>query len=175
MLAFLILWLGYLAYMAVIVQINHFDTYSVLNNARLILRGGDYPYELIRPPLLSMLISPLFLFKFLAMTQIVVIARLLAVLIFAAYLAMAYKIFRLHLEKSLALLGVVLMSLNPLLVADAPFCREDILGALLAAGTLYSYILWRRHAGRSVWLVICLTASALCRYNLGPLVVLTLS
>lgn len=158
--------LFYLGWVAVQLQVNPFDAYSIYLNARGIATGNAVPYYWKRAPFLPIILSPIFFIEkhFHISSFGVVASRLLDVIFFALLLWVAYKIFCLYAKKITALLGVFLLATNRLLVHFAPFSKEDIPGALFTAAAFYFYILSSQKKTESA---LCFNQPVYCRglYN----------
>ncbi len=162
---------AYLAWVALHLRLDYFDTYEILLNARRIVSGeGIYYWK--RPFIFPLIMSPIFLIeKFTAWNQFSLVAcHLFAVLIFALLLQVFYKLLRLHFDRLTALVGTFLFSLNPLLIHAAPFAKEDVCATFFLTSTFYCY-LYAERKSRFRYYVFAGLLSTLTmgtRYNLIP-------
>ncbi len=163
---------SYLVGVAWRMEVNYFDSYSILINARILAHGTNLPYAWIRPPLLPALLIPFFLIE--NMTGLpefgYTAAHLFMAGIFAVFVYMAKEFFVLFLERPWPWITAGLLSLNPVLVHQAPFIKEDLLAAFLAAAALFSFLRWKQKGGG---VRLCATSSLiafslLARYNIAP-------
>lgn len=170
----LILLFGYLAYHAYYLTAHYFDSYTIFNNAKAIAQGNGPDYEGIRAPLLSLLISPLFR---LGNVQVsLLFARYFMVVVYFFYVYSSYKVFRCVFRQSAAISAVTILSLNSLFIHYSFFVKEDLLGALFLNLTMLFYIKSRITPKISYFLLtgLFISSSALCKYNLGPVILLTI-
>ena len=145
-------------------QITYFDSYSILQNAKTLknLDGGFYYWY--RPLLLPWLIS------FLGSSNLII--QGLPLIFLALFLISSYKFVRLHTDVLTASIGVFLLSLNRMIIHQAPFMKEDILGAGLLTASIYCFLKFKekgewRYFTKTSLLIMLL---ALTRLQLLPVI-----
>jgi len=164
---------AYLAVVSVRLRIDYFDSYQSLLSARSILDRNPTDYSIYRGILYPALLLPAT-----ALGRVVgsldvtfVLAHLSAVLLFGALLVATFSLLRVQLGLRAALLGTTLLSMNLLIINNAPLAKEDIPGAAFITAAFYVY--WRtRQAPRIAnFFVAGLLAGAAAgvRYQLLPL------
>jgi hypothetical protein len=169
---------AYLLYVAWILSVESWDAFEALLNAKLIVAGDSVGYSTRRSPLASLLWVPLAAVEHIGSLDLFTfrVSHLLAVIVFAAFLWIFYRLLRLHLDgdddnQRLAWLGTLLMALNPLLIHYAPTAKDDIQGMLLTTAAFHLYV----RAGeigstRSyLWTGVLVGLAMAIRYSLAPL------
>jgi hypothetical protein len=163
---------AYLVIVAIRLRVDYFDSYQSLLNARTIVHGGDGEYTVVRHILYPMLLTPIFLLDSIGGSELAefIAAHLLAVLLFALFIYVSFRLFRLHLARPWALAGAALLSWNVLLINNAPLAKEDIPGALFATAAFFFYLRAReRPRWRDFVLAGVMMGAAMgTRYNLAP-------
>ena len=153
-------------------ETDSFDGFQILSNARAIGASSPIPYDISRPPLLPLLLSPLFsvedklgggLFAFRA-------AHVAMIFVFSLLLWTLYRLFRPDLGRAAAAGGVILFSMNPLIIHAAPFTREDLLATLLTAASFHFYLrgLESRRLRDLLFAGLAIGLGMQSRYNLVP-------
>jgi hypothetical protein len=163
----------YLAWVAVVAQVNPFDSFSLLLNAKkmALIDTGSYFWK--RAPTLPLLLTP---FQALEGMGIggdfaLIASRLTNVFSFGVLIFLTYRIFRFTFSGLEALAGAFLLSMNALLIHQAPFVKEDIPSTLFTAAAFYFYIRSKK-SERLLFYVLSATSIAAAittRYNLIPL------
>jgi hypothetical protein len=152
-------------------RIDYFDTYEIFLNAKRFLGLTDR-YYLIRPVLMPLLLTPLFYLEHLGWSGIAVpAAHHLAVFFYIAALWAFYRLQRLSFDRTFAVLGVFLFSLNRLIIHYAPFVKEDIPGLFFVTSAFYFY-LKNLDTGKPKYYflsILALTLAIADRYQLYPL------
>ena len=172
--AAILLLVGYLLIVALWLRVDYFDSYESLLNARAIVHGDPYQYSVVRPIFYPVLLTPLLLvlerFNGAAFAEFVA-AHVLAVLLFTLFLFLAYKVFRLHLSRLWALLGVLALSWNLLLISQAPLAKEDIPGVLFITAAFFFYLRAKQTGRVRHFLLAGVMIGAVMgtRYQLAPL------
>lgn len=135
-LALAMLWAGLLI-LAARIQVDYFDVFNTLSNARTIALGGG-PYEIRRFIFPAILQAPWFWVeaKLAADGLGFRAAHLTNVLLFALWLALIFRVYRRRLTSGWALGGVSALASVPLLLHYAPSAKEDLLSALLIWGAI---------------------------------------
>lgn len=171
-LLFLLL-LIYLFTVAISLRIDYFDSYSILVNARLIGTGKEGEYFWKRPPVLPLLLSPLFAFEQASGLPLFgyISSHIFAVCIYAALILMVFKLTHTFSDHRMGLWTAFLLGINPLLIHMAPMAKEDILGALLTTAimALYHRAGSRAHIHYSLPTGIFIGLAMLTRYHFIPL------
>lgn len=168
----------YLMWVGIRLTIDYFDSYENFWNGLCIAGIENFRFSWKRPILLPLLISPFFYaekifdwpdFGYAA-------SHAAAVAFFGLLLWTAYRLYRLHTDRPTALWGVLLLGLNRLLIHQAPFAKEDVLGSLVITAAFYFYLkAGRKQTARDYALSSCLLFCAIsCRINFLPIVYLIL-
>jgi hypothetical protein len=165
---------GYLLLVALWLRVDYYDSYLSLLNAQAITHGEGWLYSTLRPILYPVLLTPIFVvlerFHDSALAEFVA-AHVLAVILFALFLFGCFKLFRLHLSRPWALGGVLLLSMNVLLLSQAPLAKEDIPGAFFTTAAFFFY-LRARETGRFRYVppaAVMIAGVMGTRYQLAPL------
>lgn len=164
----------YLMLVAVWLRVDYYDSYASLMNAGAIAHGQGWLYSTLRPILYPALLTPILvvLERFAASPLAEFIAvHLLAVIMFALFLFVAFKIFRLHLSRRWALAGTLALSWNVVLLSQAPLAKEDIPGALFTSAAFFFYLRARQTGRWRYFLLAGVMVAAVMgtRYQLAPL------
>jgi len=169
--------LAFLFVVARRLSVDYYDGYGVLLNARhtACLSGGE-AYNVLRGIASSVLFAPAFVVENLLSRPGAgfIAAHLLAVGFLCFLLYALYRLFRLSLARRAALLGVLLFSLNPLIIHAAPFAKEDIPGTLFSVLAFYFYLRAGRGSkpskrpGCYALSGLAIFAAISLRYNLVP-------
>jgi hypothetical protein len=168
----------YLVIVAIRLRVDYFDSYQSLLNARTIVHGGDGEYTIVRHIFYPMLLTPIFLLDKIGGAELAefVAAHILAVVFFALFIYVSFRLFRLHLARPWALAGAVLLSWNVLLINNAPLAKEDIPGALFATAAFFFYLRGRESVRWRAYLLagVMMGAAMGTRYNLAPFLLLVI-
>jgi len=160
-------WLGAVA---LHLKLDYFDSYSVLLNARAIAWFRPEEYFWNRFPLLPVLLSPFFKLEqvFFKEPFAWVACHGAAVVFYALWVWVFYRLARLYSSKNHALLGAGLLAGNRLVLHYAPFCRDDIPAALLAAAGFYFYLrsTRKKRLRESVLAGICFGLAMMMRFTM---------
>jgi 4-amino-4-deoxy-L-arabinose transferase-like glycosyltransferase len=115
--------------------IDYWDGYEYLSNA-LYLAGKGTQYSNVRPPLVSILNAlPLLMRR-----DSFIAPHLIALGLSILALIALYYLLRLTFDSGLSLLGVALLSLNPLFIHYSVFVMSDIPGMLFLTLGFYFYL-----------------------------------
>ena len=129
-----------LTFIAAKVQIDYFDVFNTLSNAKTIAYGQG-PYEIRRFLFPSLIHAPWFWIEshfqweglgFRA-------SHLMNILFFVAWMGIVLNIYRKRLSAEWALGGVIALAFLPLFIHYAPSAKEDLLSALLVWGAFAFY------------------------------------
>ena len=163
----------YLLVVGLRLRVDYFDAYQNLLNARAILHRDPTDYSIYRGIFYPVLILPATavgqLFRSADLTFL--LAHLTAFVMYALLVFTSYKLFRLYLRRTAALLGATLLAGNLLIVNSAPMIKEDIPGTAFLTGAVYLY-LRGRPTGLSRDLIgagLLIAAASGLRYQLLPL------
>ena len=131
-----------LFWIASYIKIDYYDSFLILLNARCVAVSDVLGYSGARPIILPIILSPIFLLEKLLPQKGFVFAacHVTMVVFFVLLLWAAYRLYRLHLKKEIALAATLLLSLNYLLIHSAPFCKEDVFACLLMTTGFYFYL-----------------------------------
>jgi hypothetical protein len=138
---------AYLLVVALWLRVDYYDSYLSLLNAGAIAHGEGWLYSTLRPILYPALLTPIVVvverFSASPLTEFVV-SHFFAVIMFALFLLASFKVFRMHLSRPWALVGVLAISWNVVLLSQAPLAKEDIPGALFTTAGFFFYLRGRQ-------------------------------
>lgn len=162
--------LTYLFWVAYHLRLDYFDAYFSLLNARSIASLNGEGYNMLRPYVFTLLLTPIFILeKFIPAHNFSLIAsHFFSVTVFSCFLIIFYKLCEKISGKKTALLAVFLISLNPLLIHYAPFSKEDILGAFFTTAAFYFYLKGSNEAKitNDIKAGLCILGAMATRYHL---------
>jgi len=163
----------YLAVVSLRLRIDYFDSYQSLLGARAILDRNPTDWSIYRGIFYPVLLLPATAVGRLVESPDVtfVLAHVSAILLFGLLLIATFSLLRAQLGLRAALLGTMLLSMNLLIINNAPLAKEDIPGAAFITAAFYVY--WRSRESRRIAPVIVAGllagAAAGVRYQLLPL------
>lgn len=165
--------LGYLAWVAVHLRIDYFDSYESLVDARMLAFQDVGWYGLLRPPLAPVLELPAAIVARLSGSPQIglAVSHLEAVALLAALLWVSFALFRLYLDRAIAAAATLGLGLNALIIHQGPLAEADIPGALFLTAGLYLYLRAEqseRPARRYVAAGALLGAAMCSRFQLIP-------
>ncbi|MBI3313457.1 MAG: glycosyltransferase family 39 protein [Candidatus Omnitrophica bacterium] len=132
--------LAYLAWTAYHLEIDYSDAYETFLSVRSLANLNNTGYSFKRPLTFSLFLVPMFAAeRFSPAFHAVRGCHLMAVSFFICLLVTLYRLFRLDFNRSESLFAVFLFSLCPVMIHMAPFCKEDIPGALFVTLAFYFY------------------------------------
>jgi hypothetical protein len=164
----------YMLVVALWLRVDYYDSYLSLTNAGAIAHGDGWLYSTLRPILYPALLTPIVVvlerFGASSLAEFVA-AHLLAVIMFALFLYASFKVFRMHLSRGWALVGVLALSWNVVLLSQAPLAKEDIPGALFTTAAFFFYLRARQTGRWRYFLLAGVMVAAVMgtRYQLAPL------
>jgi len=134
--------LAFLLWQSLHFQIDYFDSFSVLKTAKGLAEGHVIDYNWRKPPLMSMILAPLFSLEVqLGLDGMAHMSgRLISLALFGALFFITFRLIALFLDRPYALAGALLLASNPLFIHNTPFCKDDLLGTLLASLAVYFYV-----------------------------------
>lgn len=163
----------YLGYMTRLFQVNPFDTYELLLNARRYAGVDEHPIYWKRPPFLPLLLTPFFWLeaRFFERGFAEIAGRYLALFFYLSFLWVGYRLLVKHLNRITALAMVFLLGINRLMIHHAPFTKEDAPSSLFTVCTFYFYLRAGETRKLRYFLLTCffMIATITTRYNLVPL------
>jgi len=165
---------AYLFWTAFVLQIDYFDSYGILLNAKSIAAMDGSTYHWRRAPVGPILLSPFFLTeRLLSLDRFGFVAsHLMSVCFFALLLLFFYRTLRLTQDRLWALSGTFLLTLNGLMIHYALSAKEDMPGTLFVTAAFYFYLRdTRKPSGRNTLLTcVFIALSIATRFNFIPLV-----
>ena len=131
-----------LTYVALTIQVEYWDTFEYLNNARRMAGWVEPAYSILRSPFPALLYWPFFLFErwtgaegfgFRAV-------HLVSVASVAGLLWCFYRLARFDLPNLPAAVATLLLAINPLILHYGPTSRDDVLATLMTTAAFYAYL-----------------------------------
>ncbi len=132
----------YLFWVASYLKIDYYDSFLILLNAKCIATSSINGYSGVRPIILPIVLSPFAaLEKWTGIPRIAFMtSHMIMIIFFGIFLFVLYRLYRFHLSKMTALLGVFFLSLNRALIHSAPYCKEDVFAIFLMTTAMYFYL-----------------------------------
>jgi hypothetical protein len=123
-------------------RIDYSDTFAIFGNARRIATLNGDSYEPSRALFMPLLLSSIFIFegKGLGPEGALITSHLLAAALYGLLLLTVFRLFRMRLAEVPALLGTLLLALNPLILHMAPMAKEDLPATLFITAAFYFYL-----------------------------------
>ncbi len=166
-------WYLFIASIALTLTLDYYDSYEILLNARAIGGGDVAAYSTNRPFALPLLLAPLaWLERTCGQPDLFLASHVLAAIFTAAFIGVAWRLLRFHVDPPAAGFGLLLLLCNPVLINAAPLAKEDVPAACCVGLAFYLYLHWRERwtIGRLLILAGAVTLASTMRYNLIPLV-----
>lgn len=152
------------------ITIDYFDAYKIMNNARAAALGLPGIYSVERSILLPlMLIIPFKLEHTLGIRGLgFTMSHVQAVFFFVLFAISQFSVLRIAFSRNLALLGTCLFTLNPLLLHQAPFAKEDIPSGFFFSLGMIAVYHGLAHKSKRLLLIasLALAAAMAARFNL---------
>lgn len=158
---------AFMGWVAATIQIDYYDTFHILWNARSIATGDHRMYDEWRSPFLPILMAPIaFMEDRMEVAGLLLKAgHFLGYLSFLTLLILVYRFLRKIVSLDAALFAVLLLCCNPIALSVAPMGKEDLPGTVFTLALFLSYI---HHPEKKIRLAVLLTGAIATRYHLIP-------